>query len=442
MADVNESETDTSVTTLMDVLRPFAFDTTSLLAKYPFLNIVRMMLGDTPEFYRYTALFEPMAPCTFMIKSIIFNRTMSPDQTTLAMYSASVASQCSYCIMHCCTILKRNEVELDRITSDEEQNITSDYAIRKLGKSLGMFPTRIEPGIITSLQDHFTDTQIENLALTASAMGYLTSGNDVLSSDLEVSMLRESAEYLEAIGWTSTHPHAKQENTSETSTTSWLDGVQKLIVGVQWQIFRTFAVWGIPTIPAKIHRYLTNQLGASLSVFDDIENADVRVSLVYIICEYLKSPACTLTSALKYAIGTAYATRAHNDKLRAEMSTLYDSELQKCDDSSYTADLGQRLCDALADADSSTTNEEWISRIVSALRSDANISERDVLALLVSLSMCYAPSKTCAQLASVLSTGISDITPAGVMEIVSWTSTLVLLNRMMSFYSVRKSINP
>ncbi len=438
MSKGDNAESETAVATVMDVLRPYALETSKLFAKYPYLETVRMKLGDNPVFFRYTALFEPVSAAQFMLMALVFNDAVSSDHVTMAMYSASVAAQCSYCVMHTCALFKRGEVQLDRITNDDAP--TADRAIRGLGASLGTIPTSVTPSVITSLREHFSDSEIQNLAITASAMGYLTSGNDLLSCDIESILVKNSKDYLDATGWTTTNPYTKDDDSQSSAAPGWFDGIRKLIIGLQWHMFRTYAVWAIPTTTPQIHDYITGQLGASFSIFDDLPTDVARVNLAYTLCEYLTSPKCTYPRALKYAVGMAYATRGNNEKLRDEMSTLYRIEHEKSADSKYPPDLGQRLCGALANADMWVKNEEWVSSVASTLRTDGSFSNREVLALLVSLCMCSAPSKTCPELARLVQAGMADITPSGLMEIISWTSTLVVLDRVMSFYSVYSSV--
>ena len=398
-----------------------------------------MTLGDTPVSFQYITLFEPIPTAHFMVVSLIVNNTEAPDHTMMAMHSASVAAQCSYCMMHTCAILKRRQVQLDRITSDDTG--TADSAIRKLGASLGTLPTSATPSLITLLREHFSDTTIQNLAVSASAMGYLASQNDHLSSDLESVMVKDAKDYLDATGWTSTNPYTKDEENQSSYSPGWFDGIRKMVLGLQWQMFRTFAVWAIPRTTPQIHDYIKGLLGASLSVFDVLSTDMARVNLAYVLREYLTSPKCTYPRALKYAVGMAYATRGNNEKLCDEMSVLYQIEREKSADSKYPPDVGQRLCSALADADMWATNEEWVSSVASTLRGDGSFSDSEVLALLVSLCMCSAPSKTCPELARLIQAGISEMTPSGLLEIITWTSTLVVLNRITSFYSVYNAIS-
>lgn len=163
--------------TLSDVLRPHGVPFADLKNNYPFIAILKTLLGVAPNSLTLVALFPPafatenlIVPALLNLPASMFWAGTNLRQAGLCMFAASRQSGCQYCTLHCATYslrrgLPETSLALDGLEPDEE-------ACVGVGRALGSLPCSMTPEVYEALIKAKGDPEgAESIMLTGVMMG-------------------------------------------------------------------------------------------------------------------------------------------------------------------------------------------------------------------------------------------------------------------------------
>jgi hypothetical protein len=267
---------------------------------------------------------------------------------------------------------------------DAERTLSdADRAAVRVANALGNVPTTIDDDASTDLQRHFSEKDVEWVALAVAMMGFLNKAMDALGVPLEDPMVAEVNPVIAPSGWTP----------GQHSTATILDGdppgedsvlARLSVVRYAPAAIKLDKEWtkGVPARWPAVGEFLQRETGHSFPVLAHLQHRRAIRAIPTMIKEDLGESI--IGHDQKLAAGLTYAKTVDNPALEREIRALGGTELP--DSPSQT--LARAISPSPAAVDQSATDS--------------------------------AP----------------EIPPAGIVEIVSFVAVLQMPQRLSSFYPI------
>jgi alkylhydroperoxidase family enzyme len=302
----------------------------------------------------------------------------------LAMYVASRAAGCAYCSAHSCSFALRRGATIEQVIAalDAERTLTdADRAAVWVADALGSVPASIDGDARADLRHHFSEKNAEWVVLAVAMMGFLNKAMDALGVPLEDPMVAEVNPVIAASGWAP----------GQHATTTVLDGdppgEDSVLARLSVLRYAPAAIkldreWtkGVPDRWPAVGEFLRRETGHNFPVLAHLRHSRAIRAIATMIKENLSDSV--IGHDQKLAAGLIYAKTVGNPALEDEIRALGGTELA---DSPIQA-LARAISPSPAAVDQSATDSA------------------------------------------------REISPAGIVELVSFVAVLQMLHRLSSFY--------
>lgn len=399
------------------------------------LLLTQQMIGIQPICDSVLTLWPPSFDCynilipnSLNIPEVFLGVPGSVDikLISLAMYASSRASECAYCTSHCCSFAVRRGVDpailrnlLTEVGKKKRSNdhgsrsslSSKESAVIKLAYGLGTVPCSLTAETFHEVKTLFNPSQLEWLVASTALFGMFNKLMDGLNIPLETSTYQETIDIMDtnytlgraAAGMIQGESNAtKAMRQPPPPTDDWTN-----IIAIMYQGLRPGgALWfdrqllhDIPTSARDCGVYLQKRCGCSfLSVLRWIRHDRFRRAVVYVIGRNFVSD--NLPLMLKVQVGLHYCEVLGNAVIAGELKevlTLLEKETQSKD-----------------------MKDDGIEPLI---------------LIKMGKALSYAPSRVTPKLVKDLHSS-EHVTPAMIVELVSFLAVLQTLHRIISFQIV------
>ena len=378
--------------TLSAMLQAEAVPMAALHARYgSLLELVRRILGVVPNCDPYLEIWPPafrtynvMVPNLLNLPLMVWGLGAPRSTLGLAMYVSSRTAGCAYCSAHSCTFALRGGATVDQVASalDSQPALSeADRAAVRVARSLAVVPTTIDDEARAALRRHFSETDAEWVVLAIAMMGWLNKTMDALGIPLEDSTASEVNAVIAASGWT---PGQHMQGAVVAGDPPRADSLASRLGLIRYapRAIKLDKAWtaGVPDRWPAVGEYLRHRTGHAFPVLSCLRNRRAIRAIATMVKDNLSESVIGLDN--KLAAGLIYAHTIGNASLTEELRALGARELPD----SPTQTLARAISSSPAAVD---------QRVLESSRA---------------------------------------ISPAGIVELVTFVALLQLLHRLSSFY--------
>jgi alkylhydroperoxidase family enzyme len=378
---------------LVELLEKDAVPFGTLHARYgPVLELARTLIGVVPNSVRYleiwpaaTRTFNVMIPNFLNLPFMLWGLGAPRSTVGLTMYVSSRMSGCAYCTAHCCSFALRRGATVDEVISsfDGARALSeADRAAARVARALAVVPAAIDDEARTELQRHFSKSNAEWVVLSMAMMGWLNKTMDALGVPLEEPTAAEVADVIAPTGWT---PGQHMKRMPVAGARPGADSLVTRLSVIRHapQALRLDKMWteGVPDRWPAVGEFLRQKTGHTFPVLSRLRNRRAIRAIATMIKENFSESVIGRDN--KLAAGMIYARAVGNSSLAEDLRALGARELPD----SPVQILARAISPSPAEVDQSVLES---SRAIS---------------------------------------------PAGIVELVTFISLLQMLHRLSSFYS-------
>ena len=385
---------------LVELLKQDAVSFETLHTRYgSLLELVRGLLGVVPNCDPYLEIWPPafrtynvMVPNLLNLPLLVWGLGAPRSTVGLAMYVASRAAGCAYCSAHSCSFALRRGATVEQVRSavEAERTLTAgDRAAVRVAHTLATVPASIDDEARTDLRRHFSESHVEWVVLAIAMMGFLNKAMDALGVPLEEPVAAEVNGVIAPSGWT---PGKHMRSAILTGDPPGADSLLSRL-GIVRHAPRALGLdkrWtaGIPDRWPAVGEFLRQQTGHSFPVLSRLRHRRAIRAIATMIKDNLGESVIGRDD--KLAAGLIYARTIDDPSLAEELRALGARELP----------------------DSPT---QVLARAISP---SPAVVDQGVL----------ESSRT--------------ISPAGIVELVTFVSVLQMLHRLSAFYPTSAAPRP
>lgn len=395
----NERDRSQAQPRLADILRPHAVPFPELHRRYgPLLEMVRTLLGVVPNCDPYLEIWPPafrtynvMVPNLINLPWLLWGLGAPRSTIGLAMYVASRASSCMYCSAHTCTFALRRGADVDAVASAMDDASPAlndaDRAAVRIARQLSVVPAAVTEDARADLYRRFSAADAEWIVLSVAMMGWLNKTMDALGIPLEEETIAEVSPVISRSGW-EIGQHVPEGALRPETPPPAADSLSKRLavirhaptaIGLDREWTR-----GVPDRWPDVGDHLREKTGYPFPVLSKLRHRSaIRAIATMIRLNFGGGDQGVIGKAEKLAAGLIYAECVGNAGLAQEMREM--------------------------GAQAHRSQESAVQRVARAISpSPAQVDERAM------------------QAARTLS-------PAGIVELVSFVAVMQLLHRISSF---------
>lgn len=378
---------------LVELLKKDAVPFETLHTRYgSLLELVRKLLGVVPNCDPYLEIWAPafrtynvMVPNFLNLPLLIWGLGASRSTVGLAMYVSSRAAGCAYCSAHSCSFALRRGATVEQLRSALEAGRTltaADRAAVRVAHALATVPASIDDEARVDLRRHFSDSDVEWVVLAIAMMGFLNKAMDALGIPLEASVASEVNGVIASSGWA---PGKHMRSAILSGDPPGADSLLSRLGVVRYapQALKLDKLWtaGVPDRWPAVGEFLQRHTGHSFPVLSQLRHRRAIRAIATMIKDNLGESVIGRDD--KLAAGLVYARTVGNSSLAQELRAL-----------------GAR---------------------------DLPDSPTQVLARAISLSPAVVDQDAI--------DSAQTLTPAGIVELVTFVSVLQMLHRLSTFYA-------
>ena len=386
--------------TLSAMLQAEAVPMGVLHARYgSLLELVRKLLGVVPNCDPYLEIWPPafrtynvMVPNLLNLPFLGWGLGAPRSTVGLAMYVSSRTAGCAYCSAHSCSFALRRGATVEEVTSalDAERTLTAaDRAAVRVARALAVVPASVDDEARADLRRQFSEKDAEWVVLAIAMMGFLNKAMDALGVPLEEPVASEVNDVIGPSGW---KPGQHMRTTVLDGDPPGADSLLARLSVVRYapQAIKLDKGWtrGVPDRWPAVGEYLRQRTGHSFPVLSRLRHRRAVRAIATMIKDNLGESVIGLDN--KLAAGLIYAYTVGNPSLAQELRSLGARELPD----SPTQTLARAISPSPAAVDQSVLES---SRAIS---------------------------------------------PAGIVELVTFVSVLQMLHRLSSFYPTTDFARP
>lgn len=377
---------------LIELLKKDAVPFETLHARYgSLLELVRRLLGVVPNSDSYLEIWPPafrtynvMVPNLLNLPFLVWGLGAPRSTVGLAMYVSSRAAGCAYCSAHSCSFALRRGATVEQLRSalEAERTLTAaDRAVVRVAHALAAAPTSIDDEARADLHRHFAGSDAEWIVLAVAMMGFLNKAMDSLGVPLEECVASEVNGVIAPSGWTPGKHMIRAVVTGDLPAADSLLS-RAGIVRYAPQALKLDKLWtaGVPDRWPAVGEFLRRQTGHSFPVLSRLRHRRAIRAIATMIRDNLGESVIGRDE--KLAAGLIYARTIGNSTLAEELRALGARELPD--------------------------------------------SPIQILARAISLNPAAVDAR-------VIESSRA-ISPAGIVELVTFVSVLQMLHRLSTFY--------
>jgi alkylhydroperoxidase family enzyme len=385
---------------LVELLEQEAVPFETLHTRYgSLLELVRKLLGVVPNCDPYLEIWPPafrtynvMVPNLLNLPFLGWGLGAPRSTVGLAMYVSSRTAGCAYCSAHSCSFALRRGATVEEVTSalDAERTLTAaDRAAVRVARALAVVPASVDDEARANLRRQFSEKDAEWVVLAIAMMGFLNKAMDALGVPLEEPVASEVNGVIGPSGW---KPGQHMRTTVLDGDPPGADSLLTRLSVVRYapQAVKLDKGWtqGVPDRWPAVGEFLRQRTGHAFPVLSRLRHRRAVRAIATMIGENLGESVIGLDN--KLAAGLIYAHTIGNPPLAQELRALGARELPD----SPTQTLARAISSSPAAVDRSVLES---SRAIS---------------------------------------------PAGIVELVTFVSVLQMLHRLSSFYPTTDFARP
>jgi alkylhydroperoxidase family enzyme len=390
------------------------------------LRLVDTVLGVVPNCDRYLEIWPPafrtyniLVPNLLNLPVPVLGVGGPPAGVVgLAMYVASRVAGCPYCSAHSCSFAMRRGASPDKVAAalvpDRTSFTRGELAAIAVARSLGRVPCELTAAEREELVDVYGGRNAEWIVLSAVMMGFLNKFMDSIGVELEQSVVSEVSSTMGA-DWSPGKAGTMLDPAAPERPLPSVDGLRTRmrLLPLLPAAIRFDRRWQRETPgrwPAAA-AFLSERTGHDFPVLERLRSGRARRSIASVLQQNLDPESSVVGLELKVLVGAIFAEIVGDRRVAGDVAAL-----------ARHAGLGRdKVRDAIAYA-----------RGDDASSPAGNPSESAALALARASS--YSPARTDA--ATVEACRESGLSPAAVVEVITWLSVLQMLHRLTCYLTV------
>lgn len=387
------------------------------------LRLVDTVLGVVPDCDRYLEIWPPAFRTYNILVPNLLNLPVPvlglggppPGVVGLAMYVASRVAGCPYCSAHSCSFAMRRGASPDKVAAalvpDRTSFTRGELAAIAVARSLAQVPCERTAGERGELVDVYGERNAEWVALGAVMMGFLNKFMDSIGVELEQSVVSEVSSTMGA-GWSPGKAGTLLDPAAPERPFPPVDGLRTRmrLLPLLPAAIRFDRRWQRET-PSRwpdIAAFLSERTGHNFPVLERLQSRRARRSIASMLQQNLDPASSVVGVECKVLAGAIFAEIVGDERLADDIGALarhagIDSEA-----------LGDTIAYARSDGRSSPAG----SRTESA-------------SLALARAASYSPARVDA--ATVHACQEGGLSPAAIVEIITWLSVLQMLHRLSCY---------
>ena len=415
---------DRSVGSLTPLLHESRVDWDVLNDHYgPLLRLVDTVLGVVPNCDRYLEIWPPafrtyniMVPNLLNLPVPVLGLGGPPAGVVgLAMYVASRTAGCPYCSAHSCSFAMRRGASPDKVATalvpDRASFTRGELAAIAVARSLSRVPCELTAAERAELVDVYGERNAEWVVLGAVMMGFLNKFMDAIGVELEQSVVSEVRSTM-GPDWTPGKAGTELDATAPERPAPAVDGLRNKLrlLPLMPAAIRFDRRWQRETPGGwpEVATFLSERAGHDFPVLEQLHSGRARRSIASMLRLNL-DPACSVVGVeLKVHVGAIFAEIVGDEGLADDMRAL----------ARHAGIDRDQLRDAIAYARGDDTASPAGSRTESA-------------SLALARAASFSPARIDAS--TVEGCRESGLSPAAVVEIITWLSVLQMLHRLTCY---------
>lgn len=390
----------------------------------PMLGLVKELIGVVPNCDLYLEIwpigfrtYNLLVPNTLNLPGSLLGQGAPKDLVGLAMYASSRAAECMYCSAHTCSFALRRGATKAAVTGDYTP---VEAAVVSMAESLGRVPSDLTLAQIEEVEKHLSQSDIEWIVLSVGLMGFLNKFMDALGVPLEDSAIADVQNLIESTGWTTGKHRPDDDVVVEGDGEVPVDGI-----GTYLRIFRQApgalrleGSWtrGVSGRIGPALMMLEDEVGYSFPIFASLQHKKPVKAIATVLRDNLDPANSEIGIGAKCLVALVFAKVVGNEMLVAEAVQLTQILAPDLD----TEVLVEVSRFAAADGEKGTI--------------PVGLSKPETAAIILAKSGSTSPSNINE---ITISTVIEQLTPAQIVEVVTWLSVLQMLHRLYAFYDAR-----
>ena len=415
---------------------------------HPMLEIVDIMMGYKPKLNGLVKLWPP----GFRTFHVLFKNSANMPYAMLgsepfirelfiAMYAASRETGCEYCTATAVGVALRRGALPSRITCTAQT--PADAALFSMCKSLAKARADITVDKISAMRAHFSEAQVEYIALSVGLMGFMNLLTSVTGLKLEKAPLDETANVLGSTGWT---PGEKAPDDfkmpEQTGPVNDIPQREKLSTFLRMAKYGPHAMYvetkwvaGVPSKWPSAGRYLQNRTGYNFPILSKITQHPALLAYATIFRDNFDADLSEIGLIAKSLCGLVYATFTADEFLAEEARSLATITARReglpIDELTFTE------IEKIAREPPPTTSEE-VAALFERLNALAGVTSRRASAAIILSRACSARPMV---LAPIIITDVtSQLSPGEIVETIIWLGLQQCFHRVLRFYDVNNAV--
>lgn len=390
------------------------------------LRLVDTVLGVVPDCDRYLEIWPPAFRTYNILVPNLLNLPVPvlglggppPGVVGLSMYVASRIAGCPYCSAHSCSFAMRRGASPDKVAAALVPDRTSfnrgELAAIAVARSLARVPCELTAGERGELVDVYGERNAEWVALGAVMMGFLNKFMDAIGVELEQSVVSEVSSTM-GPGWSPGKAGTMLDPAAPERPVPAVDGLRTRVrlLPLLPAAIRFDRRWQRET-PGKwpdIAAFLSERTGHSFPVLELLQSRRARRSIASMLQQNLDPASSVVGVECKVLAGAIFAEIVGDERLADDIGAL----------ARHAGIDRKALGDTIAYARSDGVSSPAGSRTESA-------------SLALARAASYSPARIDA--ATVHACKDGGLSPAAVVEIITWLSVLQMLHRLTCYLTV------
>jgi alkylhydroperoxidase family enzyme len=421
---VDEDRTAVSLTPLLEEAK---VDWDVLDHRYgALLRLVDTVLGVVPNCDRYLEIWPPafrtyniLVPNLLNLPVPVLGVGGPPAGVVgLAMYVASRVAGCPYCSAHSCSFAMRRGASPDKVAAalvpDRSSFTRGELAAIAVARSLGRVPCELTAAEREELVDVYGERNAEWIVLGAVMMGFLNKFMDSIGVELEQSVVSEVSSTM-GTDWSPGKAGTLLDPAAPERPVPRVDGLRTRmrLLPLLPAAIRFDRRWQRET-PSRwpgIAAFLSERTGHDFPVLGRLHSGRARRSIASVL-QHNRDPASSVVGFdLKVLIGAIFAETVGDERLAGDIRAL----------ARHAGLDSEKLRDAIAYARDDDTASPGGSRTESA-------------ALALARRASHSPARI--EASTVEACRESGLSPAAIVEVITWLSVLQMLHRLTCYATV------
>ena len=390
----------------------------------PLLKLVDHVLGVVPNCDRYLEIWPPafttynvMVPNLLNLPAPVLGvGGAPPDVVGLAMYVASRTAQCPYCSAHSCSFAMRRGASPEHVAAallpDRAGFTRGEVAAIAVARSLARIPCELSVAERDELRDVLGDQHAEWIVLAIAMMGFLNKFMDAIGVELEQSVVSEVATTIGA-DWSPAKAGALLDPDAPVEPPPAADGLRTrlrmipllpAVIRYDRRVQR-----GVPKGWPAVGQFLNDTCGHEFPVLAHVRSDRARRALASMLRANLDPSATVVGIDVKVHAGAVFAAIAGDDDLAGDIRAL---------------------------ARRNGIDLQLDGTIAFAGGDGASLPRDPTSAAILQLARAAAPSPAVIDETTIAACEHAQLTPAAIVETVTWLAVLQMLHRLTCFVRV------